>query len=262
MSPDERWTGWLEIAPRPALPALPISTLEGGPPTLEGQVVLITGGSSGLGRSLIELCLVEGAHVSTLSRRPVAGVAPDHALRFAQTIGDVTRPEDRARWIGDTLANWGRIDALINNAAIVDGDPGVGGGIVDLHRLFEVNAVAPDELIRLVAAPMRARGRGRIINITSELSMTAPPAHLAGYAATKVALNQVTLGWAARLAPDRILVNALFPGHFRSRLNPTASTTPRIAWPMTRMLLACDSDGPTGRVFSDRHELHWFGSKR
>jgi len=252
------WADWLTIAPRPAGGRpLPISPLEGGPPMLPDRVVLVTGGSSGLGRSLVDLCLDEGARVATLARRPVEGVPPDAAPRLAATTGDLSVPGVAEAWVEDVLARWGRIDALINNAAIADGDP-VDGVPADLTRVLAVNVVAAAELIRLVVEPMRRVGRGRIINVTSDLSVVPAPAGLAGYAASKAALNSVTSTLAALLRSHGILVNALFPGHFRSRLDPTATASPRIAWPMTLSLLTCGDDGPSGRFFSDRGELAWF----
>jgi NAD(P)-dependent dehydrogenase (short-subunit alcohol dehydrogenase family) len=258
MTDDRRWRRWsglLDVVPPPDLPPLPMATLPPGPPALAGRVVLVTGGSSGLGRSLVDLFLGEGALVSTLSRRPAPGVRAEWQERFVAVQGDLARPGDGAGWLRGILASAGKIDVLVNNAALVDGDV-VDGAAADLGRILAVDVIAPHELITLAAEGMRDRRHGRILNITSDLSRRPAPGHLA-YAAAKAALNSLTMSWAARLRGTGVLVNALHPGHLRTRMNPAGQLLPEVTWPMVLALCSCGSDGPTGRFFTPQGEARW-----
>jgi NAD(P)-dependent dehydrogenase (short-subunit alcohol dehydrogenase family) len=256
MTDDRRWRGWtswLDVVPPPDLPPLPMATLPAGPPALAGRVALITGGSSGLGRSLVDLFLGEGALVSVLARRPVAGVRAEWQDRFIGVEGDLARPADGAGWVRRVLDAAGRIDVLINNAALIDGDG------ADLRQILAVDAAAAHELIALTAEGMRARRHGRIVNITSDLSLLPAPRHIA-YAAAKAALNSLTMSWSARLRGTGVLVNALHPGHLRTRMNPAGTLSPEVTWPMVLALVTCGSDGPTGRFFTHLGEARWLGT--
>jgi NAD(P)-dependent dehydrogenase (short-subunit alcohol dehydrogenase family) len=224
---------------------LPTAALPPGLPSLAERVVAITGASSGIGRSLVDLCLGEGAVVAAFARRPVEGVTP--GARFLGTRGDVTRVGEAERWLDETERAAGAIDVLINNAGTLHGD---------LAACFAVNVLAPARLMDRVAPGMARRGRGWIVNITSDLSRLAAP-KLAAYAASKAALNSLTQSWAARLAPTGVRVNGLHPGHIKTAMNPLGPDAPETAWPMFLTLVTCAADGPTGRFFGPDGELPW-----
>jgi NAD(P)-dependent dehydrogenase (short-subunit alcohol dehydrogenase family) len=236
----------LVVVERPVQALLATSALPRGAPALAGKVVAITGASAGLGRSLVDLCLAEGAFVSGLARRPVTGLAPD--ARFLGWQGDVRDAAEVGRWLDELGRAAGAPDALINNAATLGTDD-------DLDATFALNVVAPHLLIARVTRPMVARRRGWIINVTSDLARGAAPKQL-GYAASKAALNSLTLSWAARLAQHGVRINALHPGWLKTELNPGGPHPPSTAWPMALTLLTCEPR-VTGRCFGPDGELPW-----
>jgi len=226
-------------------PALPTGTLPAAPPALAGRVVAVTGASSGLGRSLVELCLAEGASVAGFARRPVEGVAP--GARFLGRRGDVTHPGEAERWLDDVEREAGALDVLVNAAGVLADD---------LSLCLAVHVHAPARLIAHVAPRMARRGRGSIVNVTSDLSRVAAPRHWA-YAASKAALNSLTLSVAARLLGTGVRVNGLHPGRIRTPMNPGGTDEPDVVWAMF-LTLAGRDDGPTGRFFGPDGELPWF----
>lgn len=183
---------------------------------LEGRVVLISGGATGIGRSLTEAFAAQGAHVCFVDMAATEGEALAASLREAGlsvhfTAVDVTRT---ARWqaaIRGFAEAHGPITVLVNNAAndkrhslaelTEDGfDAGIAVNL--RHQLFAAQAVAP---------MMRAAGGGSIINLGSIGWMIAGSGYPV-YAAAKAAVHGMTRGLARDLGRDHIRVNTLVPG--------------------------------------------------
>jgi 3-oxoacyl-[acyl-carrier protein] reductase len=127
--------------------------------------------------------------------------------------GDVSSDADCRELAATTLAAWGRIDGLINNAGMTmfvqhaDLD---GLDAADFQRIFAVNVIGPFQMIRAVAKSMQAQGRGAVVNISSIAGSMGDGSSVA-YAASKGALNTMTLSLARALAPA-IRVNTVCPG--------------------------------------------------
>lgn len=186
---------------------------------LEGQVAIVTGASRGLG----EYCALgfarEGARVVIAARTEeekdsrlpgtiyhtakLIEAADGEALPVVCNVADVSSIQDMIRQV---LDRWGRIDILMNNAAIQP--PGVNSSIIPKHweLQYRVNVQGPFHCIRAVLPTMEEQRRGNIINISSGASSGGTP-----YGGTKRALEAMTEGFAAELKQQGIVVNALKP---------------------------------------------------
>jgi NAD(P)-dependent dehydrogenase (short-subunit alcohol dehydrogenase family) len=175
------------------------------------KVVVVTGGSSGIGRAAALDFARHGARVLVTGRRTAAlDEAVDDHPNIAGFVADVAAPDDAERTIAAVIEKWGRLDVLVNNAGA--------GAILTLEdvtaerieRIFAVNVVGPS-LLATAARPHLAANRGCIVNISSTFGHK-PAAGLSHYAASKAALEHLTRCWALELAPLGIRVNAVAAG--------------------------------------------------
>jgi NAD(P)-dependent dehydrogenase (short-subunit alcohol dehydrogenase family) len=193
---------------------------------LSGKVALITGGGSGIGRGIVDLFAAEGARVAILEVE--AHWAGDteaelksrgcHALAVP---GDVSCKQDVQAAVQRCVAEWGRIDILVNNAAADNGDENI--ALVDLSeahfdRIMAVNVKGALLCIQAVAPVMKAAGGGSIINISSIASRSCYPGR-GPYSISKTALENLNIQAAVELGPDKIRVNSISPGWFRTKRN-------------------------------------------
>jgi NAD(P)-dependent dehydrogenase (short-subunit alcohol dehydrogenase family) len=177
----------------------------------EGRVVMISGASRGIGRAIAQRLLREGYFLSLGVRRPGDVAELDSAQTLIHHF-DAGQPETAALWIEATLAHFGRIDALINNAGILrpldmrSGDESV------LDEMWAVNVKAPYRLIRLALPHLEKSGNGRIINIASTDGKRYRDTVSVAYAMTKHAVLALT--HAAKFAgwEKGVRVTALCPG--------------------------------------------------
>jgi len=186
-------------------------------PTLANSVWLISGCSTGFGREIALAALEGGARVAVTARNP-ASVA-DICERFpAQTLAlplDVGSAEDIAACVAATLARFGRIDALVNNAgygyvaAIEEGEEDA------VRALFEINFFGALALTRAVLPIMRRQGSGHIINNSSQAGIMANPG-TGYYSASKYALEGLMEALQKEVAPLGIRVTSVQPGAFRT----------------------------------------------
>lgn len=183
-----------------------------------GKVVVITGGSRGLGRAMAHGFAMCGASVVVSSRNPDncnEVVAAIHAQggRAAAVPCHVDRWQDVEQLVEGAVAAFGRIDVLVNNAGIA---PTVPSSLEMSEKLFDkivaVNFKAPFRLSALAAQRMRGTGGGAIINVTSIAAIKPDPAYPV-YAGAKAALNALTRSQAMEFGPT-IRVNAIMAGPF------------------------------------------------
>ena len=172
------------------------------------EVVIITGGTSGIGLATARLLRAKGYKVYDFSRRPHADT-PDHLSV------DVTDESAVRAAVEALYAREGRIDILINNAGF-----GISGAMEftesrDAHRLMEVNLFGMDNMIRAVLPHMRAAGRGRIVNISSVAGVFAIPFQ-AWYSISKAAVRSLTLALANEVAPYGVQVTSVLPGDIKT----------------------------------------------
>jgi NAD(P)-dependent dehydrogenase (short-subunit alcohol dehydrogenase family) len=186
-----------------------------------GKTALITGAGRGIGRSVALGLAGAGARVVLLART-AAQLEETRALlrergvdagRISVVRADLADEDDRGRAAADALAA-GRVDILVNNAAVVEPlGPTIGIAAADLRLAFEVNVVAPAALAAAVLPGMLDAGWGRVVNVSS--GIVANPAGMIrgnAYAATKAALEAHTVNLAAELAGTGVTVNVYRPG--------------------------------------------------
>lgn len=172
----------------------------------EGRVVLVTGASRGVGEVTVARLLESGARVIAVSRT----LAERHTDQVLELAADLADPASSRKVVAAGLEAFGRIDGLVNNAALDLAAPLLETSVGDAQRIFAVNALAPLWVIQAAAGAMAERG-GAIVNVTSRLAHIGVP-EMAVYGASKGALRALTHGAAVELAPMGIRVNAVAPG--------------------------------------------------
>lgn len=182
---------------------------------LQDKVLVITGGTSGIGKRAVELCAAEGAFVVMGARRVAEGNAIAAALgeRVEFLATDVTREADMERLIGRAMERHGRIDCLVNNA----GGPAPVGGIETIP--FAGYQAAMDVLLGSVmlgmkhVAPIMSRQEaGSIVNIASVAGLRAGLSSSMIYSAAKAAVIHLTRCVAMQLGERGVRVNSISPG--------------------------------------------------
>jgi len=181
---------------------------------LEGKTALITGAARGIGRAFAEAYAREGAQVA------IGDIDNDRARISAREIGeaaiavemDVTRQESIDAAVAATVDAFGRIDILINNAAIFTAAPIVEIERADYARVFDINVSGTLFTMQTVARHMIENGiKGRIINMASQAGRRGEPL-VAVYCASKAAVISLTQSAGLNLIRHGINVNAIAPG--------------------------------------------------
>lgn len=192
--------------------------------SLHEKVAVVTGASKGIGEAMAEIMAEAGAKVVVSSRKQeaVEQVAARfrakgyHAHAVACNVGD---PQQRRQLIEQTVATYGGVDILINNAAV---NP-VFGPVIQtdeaaFNKIIDINLKAPFELCKLVFPIMQQRGGGSIINISSIGGLTPEPG-LGIYSVSKAALIMLTKVLAKEWGKAGIRVNAICPGLIQTKFS-------------------------------------------
>ena len=191
--------------------ALPI------PSGLAGKTAIVTGGSRGIGRAIVELLAGEGADVTFFYRENAAAaeavVAAAHAAARTVAAAKVDiRDADACRAAVEAVADrTGRIDILVNNAGVIRDNPLAGFSDEDVAEVLATNVTGVFNVTRAVAPFMISRRSGRIVNLSS-VSGEKGGRGQTNYAASKGAVNAFTKALAVELAGRKITVNAVAPG--------------------------------------------------
>jgi NAD(P)-dependent dehydrogenase (short-subunit alcohol dehydrogenase family) len=178
---------------------------------------LITGCSTGLGRSLAEAVLARGDN-AIVTARDAANVA-DLAKAYPETARalslDVTEPAQVTASVREGEATFGAIDILVNNAGYGYRSAVEEGSDAEVQQLFATNFFGPVAMIKAVLPGMRARRRGAIVNVSSIGARISPPGS-GYYSATKAALEAMSGSLRKELRPLGVTVMAVEPGGFRT----------------------------------------------
>jgi NAD(P)-dependent dehydrogenase (short-subunit alcohol dehydrogenase family) len=189
--------------------------------SLDGKVVLLTGGSKGIGRAYVTAFVQEGAKVIALAR----GFSdPETSAPLPLENGQVLRwpcdlqdEQGLVRTVARAVAQFGRIDVLVNNAGMFPHHQTLGTAGRDWDQMMEVNVRGAYLMIREVAPLMAAQGAGSIVNMSSSSAFhteIGTPGHdgLLAYGVSKAAVDRLTDYLGQELAPSGIAINALRPG--------------------------------------------------
>jgi NAD(P)-dependent dehydrogenase (short-subunit alcohol dehydrogenase family) len=223
-------------------------------------VSLVTGGNRGIGREVCRQLAAQGHDVVLTARSADAAASAARAVDAEPLQLDVTDPASVAaavRWVGD---HHGRLDVLVNNAAITydTWQRAADADLAVVREAAETNLYGPWLLVQEFLPLLRASGHARIVNVSSEAaSLASMGAGTPAYNASKVALNALTRMLAAELRGDGILVNAICPGWVATDMGgpggrPVAEGAAGIVWAAT-----LPDSGPTGGFFRDGHPLPW-----
>ena len=214
-------------------------------PKLEKQVVIITGASAGIGAETAARLARGGARVVITARRQdrldalktQIAAAGGEALAVA---ADVTVPDDRARLVEKVVGEFGRIDALVNNAGYGVRGPLEIVPLEDIRRNFETNLFSLIGVSQLVIPLMRTQGSGRIVNVSSVAGRIARPLSSV-YDSTKHALEAISDGMRGELAPFGIKVVVVEPGFILTEFLEVSNAVSRAA---------TEQDGPYSAYFA------------
>jgi dihydroanticapsin dehydrogenase len=182
---------------------------------LHNTVAVVTGGGAGIGRATCELFAEEGAAVVVAERDPATG--QEVARRIGEAGGralfvrtDVADEESVRRMVAEAVAAFGRIDVLVNNAAVFV-LRGIEATPEEWRQILDVNVMGVALCAKHVVPEMRKAGGGAIVNLSSISSFIAQP-NFWTYNASKAAVANLTRCMALDLAGDNIRVNAVAPG--------------------------------------------------
>ncbi|HEX2890273.1 SDR family oxidoreductase [Vineibacter terrae] len=215
---------------------------------LSGQVAIITGAASGIGRATVELVLREGARVVAVDRdaaalATLAGTRDEAACRGI--AGDVLDEALARTAVDDAVTVWGRVDILVTAAGISLGKPALETSLTDWNDVMAVNLTGTFLWIRECLRPMTRQGSGAIVTLASQLAR-AGGRNNAAYVASKGAVLALTKAVALDYVDRGIRCNAVLPG---------ATETPMLNRSFNR---AADPDAARERSRT-RHAMGRFG---
>jgi NAD(P)-dependent dehydrogenase (short-subunit alcohol dehydrogenase family) len=197
------------------------------PPDFEGRVAIVTGAARGLGRAAAARLYERGASVAINVRDIDRAEEVAHSLgeRAFPVPGDVAamgKPEEIAR---KTLERFGRIDILVNNAAVAETTRFPDLSADEWREALEVNMTAPFLLMKAVLPAMQAQRYGRIVNISSTAGRQVSTLGGAHYTASKTGLLGLTRAAAKELGKFGITVNAVCPGMIDTELTRESASS-------------------------------------
>ena len=195
---------------------------------LTGQVVIVTGASSGLGEQLGRALAEANATPVLAARRAERLAQLERELPGVHAVAcDVTDAGDRERLIETVIERHGRLDGLVNNAGVGATAPALKTSAEVFARVVDVNLTAPFALSSLAASRMRANGGGSIVNVASVMGLRSigqiPDA---AYVASKAGIIGLTRELASQWGRYGIRVNAVAPGSFASEMTAELGDDP------------------------------------
>ncbi|MFA9430789.1 SDR family NAD(P)-dependent oxidoreductase [Egicoccus sp. AB-alg2] len=199
----------------------------------DGRVVLVTGGSRGIGRAVCQQFAEAGARVVVHYRagreaaeETLASLDGDGHVALAADVAD---PAQAARLVADTVGRCGRLDVLVNNAGIFEehriADVDYDAWQTAWQRTISTNLLGPANLIHQAVPHLIAAGDGRIVNVSSRGAFRGEPDHPA-YGASKAGLNSLGQSLAQALAPHGVYVTTVAPGFVETDMTTEHLTGP------------------------------------
>jgi NAD(P)-dependent dehydrogenase (short-subunit alcohol dehydrogenase family) len=228
-----------------------------------GRVALVSGGNRGIGLEVCRQLSERGITVVLGSRdaeqgREAAAELPEGVVVHQLDVAD---PESVERLARSVEEEFGRLDILVNNAAISndDGQSGADANLDRVKEALEANLFGAWRLCEVAIPMMRRNGYGRIVNVSTGLaSLEDMGGGSPGYRVSKTALNVLTRILASELRGSGILVNAVNPGWVQTDMGGSSATrtveegAEALVWAAT-----LPNNGPNGGFFRDREPVAW-----
>lgn len=226
---------------------------------LQGRVALITGASRGIGRAMAIGFAHEGADLVLCSRNgslleQVAAEVEGIGRRGLAIPADVSSEAEVRALVDQAINHFGRIDILHNNAAVLMRHAIIDCPVEEWDETMAVNVRGTFLCCKTVLPHMVRQGYGRIINMTSILSILCVPDY-GSYNVSKAAVNALTKTLAQEFAGQNILINGQHPGPIKTDMNPAGTHPVDHPVPTAIYLASLPADGPTGRFFYDMKEM-------
>jgi 2-deoxy-D-gluconate 3-dehydrogenase len=190
-------------------------------------VALVTGGGTGIGLATARLLVAEGWRVTISGRRPdvLESAVEELGEATLAVAGDLTEPAGAERMVSQTVARFGRLDLLVNNAGNYHLSSVEAESEEDWRRAFDVNLHGPWRLCRIARPHLAASDQAAVINVLSTLAHRAL-AGAAAYCSSKAALDMLTRTLALEWAEDGIRVNSVSPGVVDTPIHEPGSAGP------------------------------------
>jgi NAD(P)-dependent dehydrogenase (short-subunit alcohol dehydrogenase family) len=216
------------------------------------RLAIVTGAGSGIGRALAEGFCADGATVVGIgrTRATLEDTARVCRGRMHFVVGDVAQPADVARLFADALRLGGKVDILVNNAAVYPKASFLDSTQEEWALAIDTNVVGLAHCCRMALPGMLERGFGRIINLGS-LAWMGPIPNSSAYTVSKAAVHALTRSLATEIDRSRypdVLINELLPGIVRTRMSDSG-LDPKDVYVHARALAALPPNGPHGEMF-------------
>ncbi|MGO4246203.1 SDR family NAD(P)-dependent oxidoreductase [Paenarthrobacter sp. RAF54_2] len=195
---------------------------------LEGQTAIVTGAGRGIGQSIALRLASEGAEVLIVGRAPeplaeTVAFIEGAGGRAWSISADISSEADVRRLAETALERWGRIDVLVNNAAVFDEPPFLEVDAATIRQSFDINVVGTFLLSQAIARGMVDNGRGSIIHISS-IDALGADGPVTAYSATKAAVVSMARTMTIELSPFGVRVNCVAPGFVNTDMVHKTST--------------------------------------
>lgn len=218
-----------------------------------GKSVVVTGAGSGIGRAIATGFCADGANVVGIGRtkadlEETARLCGDGRMRFV--VGDVARHEDVEHLFVEARRWFGKVDILVNNAALYPKAPFLEMTHEEWSHAIQTNLIGVADCCRLALPGMLERGYGRIINMGS-LAWMGPIPNSSAYTCSKGAVRAFTRSLATEVDRTRypdVLINELLPGIVRTRMSDSGED-PSNVYAHARYVVNLPPNGPSGRTF-------------
>lgn len=232
---------------------------------MSNRVCVVTGANRGIGREVARQLAGSGDTVILTARDPEQAAAAAGALQaeggnvIAHQL-DVTDSESAQLLAGFVSERYGRVDVLVNNAAIHydTGQQAITADLGIVREALETNLLGAWQVTQALLPQLRASKHGRVVNVSSEGgSLTNMGGGIPAYRTSKAALNALTRMLAAELRRDRILVNSVCPGWVATDMGgpggrPVSDGAASVLW-----AIDLPDNGPTGAFYRDGKPLPW-----